>query len=75
MAPFGRNVVIVPLNVVINVVITNKKIAFDGQPRRCLDTSKVKREFGFKARTQFEEGLKKTIEWYKRNNKEIILAK
>ena len=38
----------------------------DGQPRRCLDTSKAKREFGFKARTQFEEGLKKTIEWYKR---------
>jgi len=47
----------------------------DGQPRRCLNTSKAKREFGFKARTQFEEGLKKTIEWYKRNNKEIILAK
>jgi GDP-L-fucose synthase len=38
----------------------------DGQPRRCLDTSRAQREFGFEAKTQFEEGLKKTIEWYKR---------
>ncbi|MDP2279687.1 MAG: GDP-L-fucose synthase [Nitrospirota bacterium] len=37
----------------------------DGQPRRCLDTSKAEKEFGFKAKTSFEEGLKKTIEWYK----------
>jgi len=37
----------------------------DGQPRRCLDVSKAEKEFGFKAETQFEEGLKKTIEWYK----------
>jgi len=37
----------------------------DGQPRRCLDTSKAKREFGFKARMNFEEGLKRTIAWYK----------
>jgi GDP-L-fucose synthase len=36
----------------------------DGQPRRCLDTSKAEREFGFKAKTNFEEGLKKTIDWY-----------
>lgn len=36
----------------------------DGQPRRCLDTSKAEQEFGFKAKTNFEEGLKKTIEWY-----------
>jgi len=39
----------------------------DGQPRRRLDTSKAEREFGFKARMDFEEGLKKTIEWYKKN--------
>ena len=38
----------------------------DGQPRRMLDTSKAFREFGFKAKVQFEEGLKKTIEWYKK---------
>lgn len=37
----------------------------DGQPRRCLDTSKAEREFGFKATTSFEDGLRKTIEWYK----------
>jgi GDP-L-fucose synthase len=36
----------------------------DGQPRRYLDTSKAEREFGFRARTGLEEGLKKTIEWY-----------
>ena len=36
----------------------------NGQPRRCLDTAKAKKEFGFKAKTSFREGLKKTIEWY-----------
>jgi len=36
----------------------------DGQPRRMLDTSKAQKEFGFKANTPFEEGLKKTIDWY-----------
>jgi len=36
----------------------------DGQPRRMLDTSKAYQEFGFKAKTDFEEGLKKTINWY-----------
>ncbi len=39
----------------------------DGQPRRCLDISKANDEFGFKAKTNFEEGLKKTIEWYEKN--------
>ena len=37
----------------------------DGQPRRRLDTSRAEREFGFKAKMDFEDGLKKTIEWYK----------
>ncbi|OHA07065.1 MAG: GDP-fucose synthetase [Candidatus Sungbacteria bacterium RIFCSPLOWO2_01_FULL_47_10] len=36
----------------------------DGQPRRCLDVSNAKREFGFEAKTGFDEGLKKTVEWY-----------
>lgn len=36
----------------------------DGQPRRCLDTSKAEKEFGFKAETCFDVGLKKTIRWY-----------
>jgi len=36
----------------------------DGQPRRCLDTSCAQSEFGFSAQTSFEEGLRKTIDWY-----------
>ncbi len=36
----------------------------DGQPRRMLDTTLAEQEFGFKARTGFREGLKRTIEWY-----------
>jgi GDP-L-fucose synthase len=36
----------------------------DGQPHRCLDVQKAEREFGFRARMPFEEGLRKTIEWY-----------
>ncbi len=39
----------------------------DGQPRRCLDVSRAKQEFGFEARTSFEEGLKATIDWYMNN--------
>lgn len=39
----------------------------DGQPRRCLDTSKAKKEFGFKAKVSLKEGLGKTIEWYKQS--------
>lgn len=38
----------------------------NGQPRRCLDTSKAEQEFGFKASTPFEAGLRKTIEWHRR---------
>lgn len=37
-----------------------------GQPRRCLDVTRAEREFGFRARTGLEEGLKRTIEWYRR---------
>jgi len=37
----------------------------DGQPRRCLDTTRAEQGFGFKARVRFEEGLRKTIDWYK----------
>jgi GDP-L-fucose synthase len=36
----------------------------DGQPRRCLDTSRAEAEFGFVAKTKFREGLKQTINWY-----------
>ncbi|MDD5131505.1 MAG: GDP-L-fucose synthase [bacterium] len=41
----------------------------DGQPRRCLDTSRAFHEFGFKAKTNFDQGLKKTIDWYLSANK------
>jgi len=37
----------------------------DGQPRRVLDVSRAEREFGFRATTPFEAGLKRTIEWYR----------
>lgn len=37
----------------------------DGQPRRCLDVNRAKEEFSFVAKTDFREGLKKTIRWYK----------
>ncbi len=36
----------------------------DGQPRRCLDTSRAKKEFGFEAGTPFENGLRNTINWF-----------
>jgi GDP-L-fucose synthase len=36
----------------------------DGQPRRMLDVSRAKKEFGFAAKTPFEEGLKRTIAWH-----------
>jgi GDP-L-fucose synthase len=36
----------------------------DGQPRRCLDTARAKKLFGFTAKTSFDEGLKATVDWY-----------
>jgi GDP-L-fucose synthase len=44
----------------------------DGQPRRRLDTSKAKQEFGFEAKVDFREGLRRTIEWYKRVRKDNV---
>jgi len=37
----------------------------DGQPRRCLDVSRAEKEFGFRARMDFEEGIRRTVDWYK----------
>lgn len=37
----------------------------DGQPRRCLDTTRARAAFGFAAATRLEDGLRETIEWYK----------
>jgi GDP-L-fucose synthase len=42
----------------------------NGQPRRMLDTSRALREFGWKARIPFEEGLRETVEWFERHRKE-----
>ena len=39
----------------------------DGQPRRMLDVSLAEQEFGFRAKTPFEDGLRKTIAWYEKN--------
>jgi len=39
----------------------------DGQPRRCLDTSKAEKEFGFRARTDLDQGLEETILWWEDN--------
>ncbi len=39
----------------------------NGQPRRKLDTSRAQKEFGFKSKVTFEEGLRETIKWYRQN--------
>ena len=57
------------LELIVKYINFNGEIVWDttkpdGQPRRCLDTSKALKEFGFKANTIFDEGLKKTIGWY-----------
>ena len=39
----------------------------DGQPRRCLNTERAERVFGFRAKTSFEDGLRRTIKWYRKS--------
>jgi len=41
----------------------------NGQPRRALDTTRAKEEFGFEAQTDFDEGLQNTIDWYRQHRK------
>ena len=43
----------------------------DGQPRRCLDTTRAKELMGWQAQVGFEEGLKRTIEWFEANRDTI----
>jgi GDP-L-fucose synthase len=43
----------------------------DGQPRRCLDVQKANSEFGFRARTKFEDGLRATIRWYEEKSRTV----
>ena len=69
----GKEIKIKELASIIKKIVGYKgKIVWDtskpdGQPRRCLDTSKAEKEFGFKATTDFDIGLENTIEWYINN--------
>ncbi len=40
----------------------------DGQPRRCLETSRAVEFFGFRAEMDFDEGLQRTIDWYEQQS-------
>jgi GDP-L-fucose synthase len=44
----------------------------DGQHRRCLDTTRAEREFGFKAEVTLHSGLRETIEWYKKATSTLL---
>jgi GDP-L-fucose synthase len=57
-------------NLIVKETGFKGKIVWDtkmpnGQPRRKLDTTRAEREFGFKSKTDFPEGLQRTIEWYR----------
>lgn len=43
----------------------------NGQPRRCLDISRAKESFGFQAKVDFDEGLRRTIDWFLQNQSNI----
>jgi len=47
----------------------------DGQPRRCLDTTRAAEEFGWRASTPFREGLRKTIAWYEEFARSTSIAR
>jgi len=58
------------VNLIVKLTGFEGEIVWDtskpnGQPRRGLDTSRAKEYFGFEAQTPFEEGLRRTIEWYR----------
>jgi GDP-L-fucose synthase len=44
----------------------------DGQPRRCLDTSRARRAFSFQAHTSLREGLIETIAWYEKQRAHVV---
>jgi len=46
----------------------------DGQPRRALDVSRAEKEFGWKAEVPFEEGLRRTIAWYRERRSTVSSA-
>lgn len=47
----------------------------NGQPRRCLDTSRAKKLFDFTAQVDFRQGLKNTIDWYRQHAESQLLTK
>lgn len=60
-----------------NLTGFNGEIVWDttkpnGQPRRGLDTTRAKSYFGFEAKMLFEEGLKRTIDWFRKNQAQLI---
>jgi GDP-L-fucose synthase len=60
------------VNLITNLTGFTGKLIWDkskpnGQPKRALDTSLARKEFGFIAEMPFEEGLKNMIEWYRQN--------
>ena len=64
------------VDLIVKITAFNGEIVWDnskpdGQPRRMLDTSKAEKEFGFKAKTGFEVGLRKTIDWYLNNKRSL----
>jgi GDP-L-fucose synthase len=67
----GREIVIRELTeLVARLTGFTGRIAWDtsrpnGQPRRCLDITRAREQFGFVARTALEDGLRRTIEWYR----------
>jgi GDP-L-fucose synthase len=66
----GKEIKIKDLVLLIKEIVGYQgEIKFDaskpnGQPRRCLDTSKAEKELGFIAETSLREGLEKTYNWY-----------
>jgi len=67
------------VNLIVKLTGFNGKVMWDdtkpdGQPRRMLDVTRAEKEFGFKAKTHFEDGLRKTIDWYIKNSSNLLLG-
>ena len=71
----GKEILIRDLAKLIQKVVGYKGTLFwdasrpDGQPRRRLDAAHAWQTFGFKAATPFEEGLRKTVNWFLKNQR------
>jgi GDP-L-fucose synthase len=75
----GREITIRELTeLVAKIVRFEGKIVWDttkpdGQPRRCLDVTRAAETIGFRAKTNLEEGLRKTVEWFEQNREKARL--